>query len=420
MTNDGISIGTVDIDGLLSSPESRVVDYKATMYNISDEKQKRNFAKDVASLANTPREGNAYLVLGVKKNRDGSHDLWGLDEEVDDSDLQSIASSLLEPVPGFLYQAIPYRGVTLGLIAVLTDLQSPTVPKKTMDKGFEQGKVYFRRGSQNAPASVQEQGRIWDWIRGRGLPQLSANPYVRERSWTEYLAEVDGFAQTAHHILVTDETLSQDAEAISGLGSGPWAYVLDFDPRSDIDGLLASSRANVERRRALHTRVKGDPRTSRSPDVTTTWFFARGLEGRADSIPPEGIRGWRREYRAPLRDEFAALAAQLSPETVYVTILWRSQYLAEHLEEALRTLDESFHDSFKPVFVSDVPEVCASLAVEFNAPVLEMPVQEFARGVQQSIEGRTPESYGEITLASSSGVPGSATGLSVKLDFRGD
>ena len=403
--NEGFSTGTVDIDRLLRSPESRVVDYKATIYNTSDEKQKRNFAKDVASLANTPREGDAYLVLGVKKNRDGSHDLWGLDREVDDNELQSIASSLLEPIPRFLYQAIPYQGVTLGLISVSTDLQSPIVPKKTEDSGFERGKIYFRRGSQNAPASVLEQGQIWDWIRGRGLPQPSANPYVRERSWTEYLAEVEGFAQTACHILVTDETLNQEAEAISGVGSGPWAYVLDFDTRSDIDGFLAASRATVERRRALHTRVKGDPRTSRSPDFTTTWFFARGLEGRAESIPSEGIRGWRREYRAPLRDEFEALAAQLSPATVYVTILWRSPDLNEHLEEVLRTLDESFYDSFKPVFVSEVPEVCASLSVEFNAPVLEMPLQEFARGVQQFIEGTASESHGEITLPNSSGIP---------------
>ena len=71
----------------------------------------------------------------------------------------------------------------------------------------------------------------------------------------------------------------------------------------------------------------------------------------------------------------------------------------------LRTLDESFYDSFKPVFVSAVPEVCASLAAEFNAPVLEMPFQEFSRGVQQFFEGRTPELTDEITLPSSSGVP---------------
>ena len=169
MTSEGFLSGTVDIDALLKSPESDMRDFKATSYNISDKNQKRNFAKDVASLANTPREGDAYIILGVKKYRDGRYDLWGLDKEVDDDDLQSIASSFLEPSPRFLYQAIPYQGLTLGLIAISPDLQSPIVPKKTEDNGFVQGRIYWRRGSQNAPASLQEQGQIWDWIRGRGV-----------------------------------------------------------------------------------------------------------------------------------------------------------------------------------------------------------------------------------------------------------
>ena len=405
MTSEEFLSGIVDVDGLLKSPEGETLDFKATSYNISDKKQKRNFAKDVACLANTPREGNAYIVLGVKKHRDGSFDLWGLDKEGDDAELQSIVSSYLEPSPRFLYQAVPYQDLTLGLITISTDLHSPVVPRKTEDNGFVQGKIYFRRGSQNAAATLQEQGQIWDWIHGRGLPQPAANPYARERSWTEYLTEVEELGQTARHILIIDETLRRDAEALSGLATGPWAYVLDFDPRSDIDGLLASARATLERRRALHIRVKGDARTTRSPDLTTTWFFANGLEGRADSIPSEGPREWRREYRAALRDEFETLAGELSPETVYVTILWRSPEFNERLEEVLRTLDESFYDSFRPIFVTEVPEVCASLSAEFNAPVLEMPFQGFVRGVQQVVEGRTPESSGQTTLPTSSGVP---------------
>ena len=237
------------------------------------------------------------------------------------------------------------------------------------------------------------------------MPQPAPNPYARERSWAEYLTEVEGLGQTARHILVVDESLGLDAEMLSGLGSGPWSFVLDFDTRSDIDGLLVSARPTMERRRALHVRVKGDSHTSRSPDFTTTWFFVRGLEGRADSIPPEGIRGWRREYRAALRDELETLAGELAPETVYVTILWRSPELNEYLQEVLRTLDELFYDSFSPVFVTEVAAVCESLFAEFSAPVLEMPFEEFARGIQQVMGGTTPEETEEIALPTSSGVP---------------
>ena len=304
-----------------------------------------------------------------------------------------------------MYEAWHHEGVNLGLITIPLDQQLPSEPKRTEDNGFTEGKIYFRRGSQNALASLQDQGQIWDWFRGRGIALPVDNPYVRERSWTEYLTEVEWFGQTPRHILVVDESLREDAENLSGLGSGPWAFVADFGPRSDIDGLLASSRATIEKHRALHIRTKGDSHTSRSPTLTTTWFFARGIEGRADSIPPNGIRGWGREYRAALRDEFNTLAGELSPASVYATILWRSPEFNEYLQEVLRTLDDSLHDSFRPIFVTDVPTACQPLSAEFDAPVFEMPVEEFTRGVQQAAEERTPEATGKIVLPSSSGVP---------------
>ena len=108
----------VDIGSLLNRPESQTLDFKASGYDLSEKRQKRNFAKDVASLANTPRDSEAYIVLGVKKLNSGSFELHGLDKEIDDSDLQSVASSLLEPSPRFMYEACEYDGVTLGLITI--------------------------------------------------------------------------------------------------------------------------------------------------------------------------------------------------------------------------------------------------------------------------------------------------------------
>ena len=395
----------VDIASLLERPESETLDFKATGYDLSDKRQKRNFAKDLASLANTPREGAAHIVLGVKKQTDGRFELRGLDKEIDDADLQSVASSLLEPNPRFVYQAMRHDGVAIGLITIPVDQQSPVVSKATLDSAFAEGRIYFRRGSQNAPASMREQSQIWGWFHGKGSPVPPPNPYARERGWAEYLAEVEALSPPARHILVMDASLRQEAEVLAGLGNGPWAFVLDFDEQSDTDGLLASMRATVERHRALHVRVKGDPRTSRSPSVTTTWFFVRGLEGRTGSIPSGGTRGWMREYRTVLQEEFEALAGELAPATVHVTILWRDTECNDQLLEVLRTLDVSFHDSFRPVFVTDIPAVCEPLAAQFIAPVIEMPLHQFARGVQQLIEERQLEGSDDITLPSASGVP---------------
>ena len=48
---------SIDLASLLELPEGETVDFKATSYDLSNKRKKRDFAKDLASLANTPREG---------------------------------------------------------------------------------------------------------------------------------------------------------------------------------------------------------------------------------------------------------------------------------------------------------------------------------------------------------------------------
>ena len=56
-------------------------------------------------------------------------------------------------------------------------------------------------------------------------------------------------------------------------------------------------------------------------------------------MPTEGIdREWRRMYRQSLSNECNLLAAELTPATVHVTILWRDNEFKEHLAEVPKEL----------------------------------------------------------------------------------
>ena len=156
----------IDISSLLKRPEGETLDFKADNYDLSNWKSKRSFAKDLASLANTPRKGDAYLILGVKEQGYGSYKPLGIKKPVDDAQLQSVAASLLDPCPRFSYEVIQHGGVYLGLISIPIG-RSPVAPKKTLDSGFAEGTIYFRRGSRNSIASTEQMGHIWDWFRGR-------------------------------------------------------------------------------------------------------------------------------------------------------------------------------------------------------------------------------------------------------------
>ena len=155
----------IDLPSLLSASEGETLDFKSTSYNLSDDKAKRDLAKDLACLANTPRVGDSHLILGVEKPADGIPILHDIDSDVDDADLQSVANSRLEPCPRFSYHTMLYNDTVLGVITVRLGPRTPVVPKKTFGEGFEKDCIYFRRGSQNAKATMQEQGRIWDWYR---------------------------------------------------------------------------------------------------------------------------------------------------------------------------------------------------------------------------------------------------------------
>ena len=400
----GMVSASIDLVSLLQRAEGETVDFKATCYPLSDPRKKRDFAKDLASLANTPREGDAYIVLGVKKRSDGTFDLWGIENEVDDAELQSVASSFLDSTPRFSFQMVSYEGKDLGLIAVHVGQTTPAVPRKTHDPGFVQGEIYFRRGSKNDVASIPEQGRIWDWLHSGEIKSISSNPYAEDQAWSRYLEAVRELGSGGRHILIADDRFREEHSDLSGIGAGPWGFVFDFDTRSDVDGLLSLMRSEVEQRRALHMRVKGDQHTSRSPDFTTTWFFVRGLEGRVESLVTNGTRNWMRSYRQVLAGECERLARELTPATVYVTVLWRDGEFNDQLKELLLSLDTSLHDSLRPVFVTEAPNTCQSLADEFDAPIIEMPFHQFAIGIQQHVDHKQSTDSGAITLPSASGV----------------
>ena len=176
---------SIDVQSLFPLPESETLDFKAEAYELSDREKKAEFAKDLMCLANTPREGDAYLVLGVEKHLDGTFTVLGIEPDIDDATLQSIAASFLEPCPRFLFQVGQVGGVHVGVIIIPADQSLPAVPKKRHGKGFlAEGRVYFRRGSQNTLASMHEQARIWAWFLGRD--HLSGRTPDLQRDDTPY------------------------------------------------------------------------------------------------------------------------------------------------------------------------------------------------------------------------------------------
>lgn len=170
---------------LLSQGEGDLVDFKATGYFSDESSTKKDkdfdFLKDIISFANTVRRENAYIIIGVKDNKErvGVSKLELLDSAV----FQAKIKDKVIPVPKFnCYPFYDDDGLIYQIIEIpVTWYSGPCLPIISHGNAIEKGQVYLRRSSSNEKATPDEIARLYEWL--KGLPRLSSfNSEARKKS----------------------------------------------------------------------------------------------------------------------------------------------------------------------------------------------------------------------------------------------
>lgn len=158
---------TSEFENKLKNPESSILDFKRSQYDILNDSGDINtakFVKDIISFCNTIRTETAYIIIGVDLAEDGTKDLIGIDKHIDDAVFQEKIKNKVIPVPIFNYDTIDYQGKIFGIIEIpIKKYPEPILGVKKM-KGIEPGKVYFRRGSSNSEALGRDTIMIYKWL----------------------------------------------------------------------------------------------------------------------------------------------------------------------------------------------------------------------------------------------------------------
>ncbi|CAJ2829769.1 Divergent AAA domain [Burkholderia pseudomallei] len=154
------------IERLLYSGEGDALDFKLQQYPFesTDDDSKSSLLKDILAFANAWRTTTAYIVIGV---RDGSKEIVGLDNNIDDSRLQQFVSAKVNRPIQFSYRSVDFRGQTLGLFTI-----PPQIRPFYSPKGFGKvraGTVYVRRGSSTAEANPEEIAKMGESDSARPL-----------------------------------------------------------------------------------------------------------------------------------------------------------------------------------------------------------------------------------------------------------
>lgn len=130
-----------------NDPEGTNVDYKWQFYELAKEEGKSEFIKDVVAFANCLEEGDKYIIFGVKEKNGYPEKFQNITLKNDDSQLQEIIQSYIEPKIRFEIKKILYNGYLLAYIRIYNNRNRPYLFKKRILK-FEEGDGIIRNGTK--------------------------------------------------------------------------------------------------------------------------------------------------------------------------------------------------------------------------------------------------------------------------------
>ena len=174
-----------EFEKYITESESSTLDFKTDIYDFKNDKEKvvtSKFIKDIISFANTIRTESSFIIFGIQENDDGSVNLNGISNKIDDAMLQDKVKDKVIPRPIFSYSTLSYQGKQFGIIEFpIQKYEMPIVPSVNDLKGLEAGKVYYRNGTANTEATAYDVIRINDWL--KSLPsKLESNSFNDEVS----------------------------------------------------------------------------------------------------------------------------------------------------------------------------------------------------------------------------------------------
>lgn len=359
---------------LIGQKESETLDFKESGYDLSDKRGRNAFIKDLLAMANTPRDQSAHIIFGVRWTPEEESTVVGLERQLDDAELQRALGNRVQPNPRFIYTPLRFDRKQVGILEILVETGGPYTPVVDSDS-LQAGAVYYRRGTENNRALANDLRRITDWFKGR-------NSVAEEHdmtSWRQFFEAVHRLDSTRTYILGVDQISPQSAQEIRSLGALPWRAVIDFDPDSDVSGLLNATTPYLRRHRVIHRVVRGDYRVH--PEPGTHWFFAQGLTGLQDTLVDSSHKTWLKAYKRELGKQLTRLASTILPSPVVAIVLWSDTSRKNHLRTLIEELFVSFGDAIDVVVVSTDKPSFSELVEEAGATFVSIKVRDLCSGL---------------------------------------
>jgi len=407
---------------LLDSDELSNLDFKAGSYYIRlgdrsargpDERGNGylDLLKDILAMSNTPRTESAYLVLGVKNSIAGNR-VCGLPSSalLDDNDIQRLLTGWCDPVPKTILTNHSLAGKPIQVIEIQQAegvgpflLKSELSPGQKADLSqypsfLKSGSVYFRRGTSNTEATPEWEAHIRHWF-----SRISQN----WQTWLVLKDRLEAAARNASLVLFTSPLpiVPTSGVSLGALASFDWVGVFDFDPASSDNGLLSAIREHGISR-SLVVATKGAT-TTVNVDTGVFWYFARGIDGRPDTLVQSQDKPWirwRNAYSQDIQEQVRRLSSSIAPRKPVVVVLWYESQTIDFLKSLVEHC--TVFDEPQFLVISDNVALKTNLNLaEFDIEFFQMPLVDLCGAIQVEFASREAGAVAPHTIPTNSGAP---------------
>lgn len=347
-------------------------------------------------MANTPRDTESHIVVGVQWNAENGSSVLGLPAQRDDAKYQdALDDTKVSPRPSFHYTPLSIEGKQVGVLTIPVQGGGPFTPIKDTP-GLQAGAVYFRRGSTKVRAVGEDLRRVSSWFEA-GKRDLNGEQPLP--SWRSFLREVGEFSPRMKYVLVADLISPEVGPAIEALGLIPWRGVIDFDSASETKGLLSRLNSKLRPRQVVHRALANDLRVQPEPGIH--WYFASGIDS---GTPVTEHRDWIKRYKRSLSSQLGALQTSISPAPICFIVIW-SVSPSARLRTVMEEIQGAFGDSCTIAVVSQDRPAIEPLCEDVGASFFEMSLQGLCAGISSTLNSVTGSSADVVRLPTASGAP---------------
>jgi len=389
------------VRGLLRRMEGDDLEFKRDQYRLESEKQKAELVKDIICIANTPRSGPGYVILGVATQDGRPTDVVGCVSHPDPAELGRIVAGPTQPVPTFSYRVVEYEGKTLGLLEVPPERNVPIMLRRDYG-GLRKGAVYLRRNTECITGDQEDVHRIAHWAKQTQDGGLEATRVLP--SWDTLYRECDAFGPRRNYVAVLDRTETLTDDDWAAFAAVGWDLVIDFDPDTDTTGAYSKAGPELAKRRSLRLTALDDAPVTVGAG-SSIWVGASGLHSRPSTIQSRTWREWNQTKARPLTRwvSEAARATEPSPATAVIFGGERS-----YVQSVCDILDQTFGSRLAIVFAvhqqsiySEIMEKVGAAGVSINLAEACAGLREIRRSLSVALDFELPKVDGGTVVVAS-------------------